>query len=177
MMMNDNDDNDVYDDWDEFDNRPSKSQLKRDAHELRELGTALIKLNDATLKTIPLSDELRQAIHEAQRINKHGALKRQLQYIGKLLRNADAEIIRDAYQQAVNHYQQDVKQFHRVEQWRDRLLKEGDAALGELIDEAPTADRQHLRQLVRSANKEKLDNKPPKSARELFQYLKSLFND
>lgn len=177
-MMNDDDqDDELYPDWDEFDDRPSKSQLKRDAHELKDLGAALIKLNEATLQTLPLSDELRQAINEARRINKHGALKRQIQFIGKLLRNSDAEQIRDAYEQAVNHFQQDVKHFHVIEQWRDRLLAEGDTALGELISQAPTADRQHIRQLVRSAHKEKLDNKSPRAARELFQYLKSLLHD
>ena len=109
-------------------------------------------------------------------MKKHGALKRQTQFIGKLLRKIDAEPIQSAYDSVTNHYREDVKQFHKLEEWRDRLLDEGDKALAELVDEFPEADRQHLRQMIRNVQNEKLKNKAPRTARELFQYLKQLLN-
>lgn len=152
----------------------SKSQRKRECHDLQELGNQLVKLADAELEKIPLPDDLYQAIVEARHIRQHGALKRQLQFIGKLMRNADAEAIRAAYDQTTNHYRQDIRQLHQLEQWRDRLLEQGDQALEELLADYPQANRQQIRQWIRSAHSEKLHNRPAKSARELFQYLKSL---
>lgn len=152
----------------------SKSQLKRDAHSLTELGKKLVQLNKASLAKIPLPDNLLDAVSSAQNIRQHGALKRQLQYIGKLMRKIDPEPIRIAYEAATNHYRADTQQLHQIESWRDRLLTEGDSALGELIEQHPEADRQHLRQLMRSAKRERERNKSPRAARELFQYLKEL---
>lgn len=157
---------------------PSKSQRKRDAHALQELGKALVDLNSAALARIPLPDDLRSAIIEAQRIRQRGALKRQLQFIGKLMREIDeVDAIRQAYQQATHPLQQDVAQHHRIERWRDRLIAEGDAALGDWLTEYPDTDRQHLRQLIRAAGREKAADKPPRSARELYRYLKEVTSD
>ena len=122
-----------------------------------------------------LPESLVKALDDARRIKKNSALKRQLQYIGKLMRHIDVEPIREQYLQMTNHYRQDVKGFHKLEEWRDRLVSEGDKALEELINEAPNTDRQHLRQLTRQAAKETKLKKPPKSAREIFKYLKTLF--
>ncbi len=152
----------------------SKSQLKREAHALLELGKKLVQLDGASLTKIPLPDNLLDAINNAKKIRQHGALKRQLQYIGKLMRKTDPEPIQAAYDTATNHYRTDTQQLHILENWRDRLLAEGDSALGELLNQYPHADRQHLRQLMRSAKKERELNKPPRAARELFQYLKGL---
>ncbi len=152
----------------------SKSQLKREAHALLELGKKLVQLDKASLEKIPLPDNLLDAINSAKKIRQHGALKRQLQFIGKLMRKTDAEPIQAAYEAATSHYRADTRQLHMLENWRDRLLAEGDNALGELLKQFPDADRQHLRQLMRSAKKERELNKPPRAARELFQYLKSL---
>jgi len=152
----------------------SKSQLKREAHALLELGKKLVQLDKASLAKIPLPDDLLGAINSAKKIRQHGALKRQLQYIGKLMRKTDPEPIQTAYDVATNHYRTDTQQLHILENWRDRLLDEGDSALGELLNQYPHADRQHLRQLMRSAKKERELNKPPRAARELFQYLKGL---
>ena len=153
----------------------SKSQLKREAHALLELGKKLVQLDKASLEKIPLPDNLLDAINNAKKIRQHGALKRQMQFIGKLMRKTDAEPIQAAYEAATNHYRADTRQLHMLENWRDRLLAEGDSALGELLKQFPDADRQHLRQLMRSAKKERELNKPPRAARELFQYLKSLY--
>ncbi len=152
----------------------SKSQLKRDAHSLTELGKKLVQLDKGSLAKIPLPENLLDAINSARNIRQHGALKRQLQYIGKLMRKTDPEPIQAAYEAATNHYRSDTQQLHEIENWRDRLLGEGDNVLGELLRQFPDADRQHLRQLMRSAKKERELNKPPRAARELFQYLKSL---
>jgi len=155
----------------------SKSQRKRDSHALQDLGTELVKLPVTDIDKLPLEDDLRQAILDAKRIKQHGALKRQLQFIGKLIRNSDADGIREAYQRLIDPYREDIKHFHLLEQWRDRLLRDGDDALQELLQDHPDIDRQHIRQLIRTANKERKANKPPKAARELFQYLKTLFGD
>lgn len=155
----------------------SKSQRKREATEAQKLGQDLVELDAKSLNTIELPENLRHAIDEARRIRSHGALKRQLQYIGKLMRTIELEPIRDQYSKIINHYNKDIKELHIIENWRDRLLDEGDRALEELISEAPATDRQHLRQLIRQSAKEKKLNKPPKSAREIFQYLKILFKE
>ena len=161
-----------YDDHDE--EWISKSQRKRDCHALQDLGTELVKLSQADLDKIPLDEELRQAIHEARRIKQRGAQKRQLQFIGKLLRQRDGEALREAYERVMHPFQEDIKHFHQLEKWRERLLDDGDAALEELLQEQPDIDRQHIRQLIRTARNEKKSNKPPRAARELFQYLKQL---
>lgn len=163
----------LYDD----DFPPSKSQLKRDAHEIKELGEAMINLSKADLAKIPLPEDILDAIRVAQKIPKRGALKRQIQLIGKLLRQTEIEPIRLAYHRVVNHYQEDVEQHHALEKWRDRLLDEGDKALTELLNQYPAIDRQHIRQLVRSTQKEKQNNKPPKSSRELFRYLREIIQE
>ncbi len=153
----------------------SKSQRKRDANDAQQLGKDLLKLDPNALKTIELPESLSQALDDARRIKKNSALKRQLQYIGKLMRHIDIEPIRDEYLKIINHYGKDIKELHRLENWRDRLLAEGDKALEDLVNEVVDVDRQHLRQLVRQSHKETKLNKPPKSAREIFKYLKTLF--
>ena len=171
-------DNENMHDNDPFDEAPvSKSQRKRDAQALQSLGESLVQLNKSALQQIPLPDDLHAAIVEAQRINQHGALKRQLQYIGKLMRQYEVEPIRQAYEKVTHSYREDVQQHHQLEQWRDRLLTDGDKALEALIQEYPAVDRQHIRQLVRRALKESASSKPPKAARELFRYLRQFLAD
>jgi len=153
----------------------SKSQRKREATAAQELGKDILTLSAEAQNSIELPETLRKALDDARRIKKNSALKRQLQYIGKLMRHMDIEPIREQYLKLTNHYRQDIKEFHHLEQWRDRLLSEGDKALEDLINEMPDTDRQHLRQLIRQSAKESKLNKPPKSAREIFKYLKSLF--
>jgi ribosome-associated protein len=170
-----NDYDDDLDDDSEEDIIISKSQQKREAEEAQKLGEDLLKLDVKSQKSINLPEDLSKALDDARRIKAHGALKRQLQYIGKIMRKVDLEPIRAEYEKIQNHYVKDIKHLHLLETWRDRLLDEGDKALEELIDNVPHIDRQHLRQLIRQAAKEKKFNKPPKSAREIFQYLKIIF--
>ena len=153
----------------------SKSQRKRDADAVQKLGKDILALSHDAQKSIDLPESLSNALDDARRIRKNSALKRQLQYIGKLMRTIDIEPIQEQYLKLTNHYDKDIKVLHNLENWRDRLLQEGDKALEDLLNEAPNADRQHLRQLIRQSAKETQLKKPPKSAREIFKYLKTLF--
>ena len=155
----------------------SKSQRKRDAEAAQQLGKDILGLSQEAQNSMELPESLSKALDDARRIKKNSALKRQLQYIGKLMRTIELEPIKEQYLKLTNHYDKDIKILHSLEKWRDRLLTEGDKALEDLVNEAPTADRQHLRQLIRQSAKETQLNKPPKSAREIFKYLKTLLGE
>lgn len=152
----------------------SKSQLKREANALQELGEALVKLNASQFNAITLPEHLRAAVVAARAITEHGAHKRQLQYIGKLMRDVDPTPIQQALDAFNNRSQQATTQFHQLERWRDRLLNEGDPALSEFLTEHPGADSQQIRQLLRNAAREAKANKPPAAARALFRYLREV---
>lgn len=154
----------------------SKSQRKRDMHALQALGQQLVELPKEQFEKITLKESLYDAIVDARNIRQHGARKRQLQYIGKIMRNIDAEPIQEQLNTIEGHSSQATQALHNIERWRDRLLKEGDHALEELVKQYQQADRQYLRQLLRNAQKEALTNKAPKSARALFRYLRELFD-
>ncbi|PVY72488.1 ribosome-associated protein [Pectobacterium versatile] len=149
----------------------SKSEIKRDAEALKDLGAELVELGKNALEKIPLDDDLRAAVELAQRIKKEGR-RRQLQLIGKMLRARDPEPIQTALDKLNNRHNQQVALFHKLEQLRDRLIEEGDDVVPDILALYPHADRQQLRSLVRNAQKEKATNKPPKSARQIFQYLR-----
>ncbi|KGD83651.1 ribosome-associated protein [Pantoea sp. PNA 14-12] len=151
----------------------SKSEIKRDAEELKRLGAELVDLGKNSLDKIPLDERLRTEIELAQRIKKEGR-RRQLQLIGKLLRSIDVEPIRTALDKLKNRHNQQVALFHKLEMLRDRLIEEGDEAMTDVLALYPQADRQQLRSMIRNAQKEKAGNKPPKSARQIFQYLREL---
>ncbi|GKW16850.1 hypothetical protein BSK71_02680 [Pectobacterium actinidiae] len=151
----------------------SKSEIKRDAEALKDLGAELVDLGKNALEKIPLDDDLRAAVELAQRIKKEGR-RRQLQLIGKMLRARDPEPIQTALDKLNNRHNQQVALFHKLEQLRDRLIAEGDDVVPDILALYPHADRQQLRSLVRNAQKEKATNKPPKSARQIFQYLREL---
>ncbi|NWA60080.1 ribosome-associated protein [Pantoea sp. B9002] len=151
----------------------SKSEIKRDAEELKRLGAELVDLGKNSLDKIPLDEQLRDAIELAQRIKKEGR-RRQLQLIGKMLRSRDEDPIRQALDKLKNRHNQQVALFHKLEILRDRLIEQGDDAVAEVFNLYPHADRQQLRSMIRNAQKEKATNKPPKSARLIFQYLREL---
>ena len=168
---------DVPDDQNEDDDDEiiwvSKSEIKRDAEELKRLGLEMVELGKNALDKIPLDEELRAAIELAQKIKKEGR-RRQLQLIGKMLRNRDVDPIRQALDKLKNRHNQQVALFHKLEALRDRLIEEGDDAVPEVLKLWPQADRQQLRSLIRNAKKEKEGNEAPKSARLIFQYLREL---
>ena len=151
----------------------SKSEIKRDAEDLKQLGEKLVNLTKANLTKVPLDDSLKDAIELAQRLQKE-ARRRQLQYIGKLLRSIDAEPIREALEKIENKHNQQQAMLHKLEILRDELVAKGDVALTDLLNEYPSADRQQLRNLIRAAQKEKEQNKPSKAYREIYQILKTL---
>lgn len=147
----------------------SKSEIKRDAETLKILGTKLVELGKNALERIPLDDDLRMAIELAQRIKREGR-RRQLQLIGKLLRQRDPEPIKIALDKLENRHNQQVALFHKLEQIRDRLIVD-DTVIEEIISQYPHADRQQLRSLSRNAKKEQTSNK---AARQIFQYLREI---
>ncbi|MEL7449556.1 MAG: ribosome biogenesis factor YjgA [Pseudomonadota bacterium] len=153
---------------------PSKSQRKRDMLALQAVGEALITLPDSQLATIPVPDNVLDAVMAARSMNSRGALHRQKQYIGKLMRNIDAAPIVDALEALRARERLQAARHHQTEQWRDRLIAEGDAALAEFIAQYPEADRQKLRQLMRAAAKPAASPSAPKAARNLFRYLREL---
>jgi len=156
--------------------KPSKSQLKREAEKLQELGSTLVKLPVSVLSKFFLPEDLFDAIKFAQSIKKNGALKRQLQFIGKLMRQHDTVKIQEIYNNYYLKQNQNKKEFHIYENWRDKFLNNDKSTFEEFITQYPDVDRQHLRQLQRLAIKEKKLDKPPKYARQLFSYIKENIN-
>lgn len=152
----------------------SKSQLKRDSHALQDLGKRLAALPAEQLAGIPLDDALREAIALARKIqNKRSALKRQYQFIGKLLRARDPEPIVTALAALDHQSQQSIQRHHQAEYWRDCIVEQGDAAIDALLEDAPGADRQKLRQLWRNHHNAKSDAKKTQQARLIYQEIKS----
>lgn len=153
--------------------RPSKTQRKREMHELQELGARLVQLPVQRLDALGLPDDLRRAVDEARRITKHEARRRQMQYIGRLMRGVDATPIRLAIDVVDGRSAAETAAMHRLERLRARLLQD-EAVLTELARDHPAADIQHLGQLRRNTLKEQEQGKAPRSFRELFRALRKL---
>lgn len=162
-------------DFDEdFSGEKSKSQIKRELHDLQVLGQRLTTLKPELLAKLPLSDALRKALDDAPKHSAHIARKRHIQYIGKLMRSADVDSITALIDQLDASTRQYNERFHALERWRDLLLSGSDAALQQFIEQYPEADAQHLRQLLRHAQHESAQGKPPAAARKLFKYIREL---
>lgn len=169
-MNEDNFDNLEYDD----ENWVSRSQKKRDVEALQDIGVRLVELKPDQLEKIDISDTLREAIIEAKRLTSRSAIRRHMQYIGKLMRNEDGEEIQAAIDRFDVTTQAHNQVFHKLEKWRDRLINNEKGMLDVILTEYPQTDMQHLRQLVRNAQKEQSQNKPPAATRKLFKYLREL---
>ncbi|MBI5450131.1 MAG: DUF615 domain-containing protein [Gammaproteobacteria bacterium] len=152
---------------------PSKSQRKRDVEALQDLGAELVRLNADLLRGIALPEALADAIHQARRITSHEGRRRQLQYIGKLMRTVDSVSIRAQLDQALGSSRQHTARLHAIERWRDRLLAD-DATLTELVAQYPQIDLPALRTLIRGARSEQAAGRPPRQFRALFQTLSQL---
>lgn len=152
---------------------PSKTRRKQDMDALQDIGGALIDLNDQQLASIALPETLRDAVLEARRLRANGARRRQLQYIGKLMRQVDPAPIREKLDGWRSTSAAQTAQLHRIERWRERLLAEP-GALAEFIADHPGADIQQLRTLVRNTELERVRGKPPKHFRALFQMVRGL---
>lgn len=169
MNRNDHDDEEDYRAV-----RPNKTQLKRECDALQKIGEELIALKSNDLAEIEMPDELAAAIDEARRIKSRSGLKRQRQYIGKIMRAIDHEPIVEQLNKVKHKHDTNTAAFKNIEHWRDRLIEEGHDAVTELIDNYPNIDRQHINQLVRQAQQEKKREKPPTAARKLFKYLQEI---
>jgi ribosome-associated protein len=154
----------------------SKTKQKQAMHELQALGEALLDLPAAQLDALQLPDALLRALREAKTIAAHGAKRRQIQYIGRLMRDIDAAPIRERLALARGESAQASARHRRLEQWRARLM-EDDAALTEFAQQFPRADTQILRTLIRNARREQKEAKPPRAFRELFRLLREAAAD
>jgi len=150
---------------------PSKTQRKKAMHELQSLGEQLVALNAEQLASVDLPEELRDAVREAWRVKSHEGRRRQLQYIGRLMREVDPAPIRERIAAWEGRSRQHTAREHAIARWRERLL-EDESALAEFARLHPCADLQHLRTLVRNASTERDAGRPPKSYRELFRALR-----
>ena len=164
---------------DEFEpeyDRPSKSELKRQSNELQKLGEQLIDAPRDRVKRVPMPEEVRDAILMCQTITNHEGRRRQLQYVGKMMRTLDEEeiaVIQRTIESWKGTSRAEAAALHALERRREKLLAD-DKALTQLLEEHPELDVQHLRTLIRNARKEQAENKPPKAYREIFQILKDL---
>ncbi len=156
----------------EEDIQPSRTKRKLDDRALQDLGEALVAVSEGQLAQLDLPERLHDAIQQARGISRFGALRRQMQYIGRLMREeGDAEAIRLRLDAWNGVSAEDTARLHLIERWRLRLL-EDEKAMETLIAQYPRADVQRLRTLVRNAKRESEAEKPPKSFRELFQVLR-----
>jgi len=153
---------------------PSKSQRKRDALAVQDLGRRLVELAPATLGRLGLSERLTAAVEETRKVTSHSARRRQLRWLAKVIASEDSEGVQRLLQTMDIEHDADNRRFHALERWRERLLEEADAALPALLERYPRADRQQLRTLIRAARKEREQDKPPAAARKLFRYLREL---
>ncbi|SEA22597.1 ribosome-associated protein [Paraburkholderia sartisoli] len=154
--------------------RPSKSQLKRDMHALQELGEALIALPKDALKRMPMPEALNDAVREARRITDHEGKRRQVQYVGRVMRgllDTETAALRTALDSYKGINKAETARLHWIERIREKLLAD-DAALTEFIRQHPAADPQEGRTLIRNARKEQQQAKPPRYFRELFRWIK-----
>jgi ribosome-associated protein len=151
----------------------SKTRRKREMLELQSLGAALVALPEAQVSGMRLEGRLLEAVLEAKRVKSHEARRRQLQYIGRLMRAVDPEPIRAQLAAVEGSSAQAAAAHRRLEAWRERLLAD-DTALTSFASEHPDADLQEIRALIRNARREQKDGKPPRAYRELFRALKAL---
>jgi len=149
----------------------SKTKRKQEMTALQKLGAKLVELPESQLAEMPMDEKLREAVLAARRIKSHEGKRRQMQYIGKLMRNVDPEPLRERLDAIDGHSARAAAQHRRLEGWRERLLAD-DGALTAFAAEYPDADIQAIRTLIRNTRKEQKEAKPPRSYRELFRLIK-----
>jgi len=159
--------------------RPSKSEMKRQVNALQDLGEQLVNEPRDRVKRVPMPEDVRDAILEAQTITNHEGRRRQLQFVGKKMRTLDEEEVA-AIKRVIDSWKgaskAETAALHAMERRREKLLAD-DNALTTLLGEHPELDAQHLRTLIRNARKEQAESKPPKAYREIYQILKQLDAD
>lgn len=155
--------------------RPSKSARKRAAHEAQDLGETLLTLREVDLAALALPEELLAALAEARRITSRAGLARQRQYIGKLMRTLDPQPIRAALAARGAVSAAETARLHRVEQWRERLIADGAAALAELQRSYPAIETSEWQRRISAAVAERDSARASGAGRELFRALRALF--
>lgn len=155
--------------------RPNKTALKKELVELQKLAGRLLEFSESRLKSLGISDKTTLALAEGRRLKKPDAIRRHKRYLAKLLSGEDTEPMTAFIDTIDGKHAANTHHFHQLELWRDRLIDEGDKALADFLQERPDADRQQLRQLIRKAEKERDQEKPPATARKLFKLLRTLY--
>jgi ribosome-associated protein len=174
MMHEHDDDSHVYVPRDE---RPSRSQLRREALDVLKLAQALASLSEAQLARVPLDDDLRAEVARTRSVHQQIARKRAEQFLAKQLRKldeADLEPMRAVLEHDREHARREAAALHGIEGWRERLIADGDVGLDQLMHAYPSADRPRLRQLARRARVEREGRKPLHAFHELFRALRDL---
>jgi len=161
-----------YDDINPDDYIKSKSQVKREMHALQAVGEQLVEMNEKQLATIPLDETMLDAIYIARKLPHKEARRRQIQYIGRLMREGNHEEICAAVEKLQNRSDQYIHRQHQVERYRDLLIQGDKQIFQTLVTSCPGLDVQHLRQLIRGAQKDLEENKPPAHARKLFTFIR-----
>lgn len=157
----------------DFDDLPSKSQRKRDMDALQDIGEELTQLNEQQLAGIELPENLRDAVLEARAMKRNEARRRQMQYVGKLMRQVDPAPIRVKLDGFLSVSAEHTARLHHIERWRERLLSDPQS-VSEFIAEFPATDSQQLRTLIRNTEQERARGKPPKNFRALFQMIREV---
>jgi len=152
----------------------SRTQKKKDDRALQRLGEELLNLSRDQLAAIAMPSELAEAVAMGRRMTRHGARRRQLQYIGALMRNIDPAPIRNALDDIHRGSHQKALVFKKLENWREALIEGDEKVIEEILIQCPGAERQRLMQLSRNARKEKQSGKGVKASRMLFRYLREL---
>ena len=163
------DPDDVYD-------GPSKSQKKRDVEALQDMGALLVELPDAQFKRIELPEELREAVAACRKITQNGALRRQKQFIGKLMRSVDPAPIQAQLDAFSGASAAETAKLHQAEKWRDKLIADNEE-LTLFLNTYPDTDATHLRQIIRNARDEAARSKPPKAYREIFRVIREAMQE
>jgi ribosome-associated protein len=157
--------------------RPNKTRRKRELAELQSLVMEIIKLGEGERDKLNLDSKFLEGVALAAKMKPSSGRNRQIKYLVKLLQKQDLEQVRQWFDNRDSKHSEENRRFHALEQWRDRLVEEGDAALGEFLQRYPRADRQQVRSLMRSASREKATGKPAGAGRKLFRLLREISAD
>ncbi|HSN22406.1 MAG TPA: ribosome biogenesis factor YjgA [Usitatibacter sp.] len=154
----------------------SKTRRKKRMHDLQAVGTELVQLSAEQLARIEMPEALREAVEDARRFTRHEARRRQMQYVGRIMRDIDAGPIVEQLAALKAPSKRQTALFHVAERWRQELLADA-AALERFAKEFPEADAQRIRTMVDEAREEKRTSRPPRRFRELFHALSAIVQD
>lgn len=154
--------------------RPNKSQIKRDIAVISDLCEEITQLAPAQIERIGLPENIKDAILEAASMPLKGARKRQMKFVTGLMRKIDLEPVQQQLDKIKTKSAHASRELHQLERWRERFLSDDKQVLSDFLEQYPDTDVQHIRQLIRNAQKELANEKPAKSSRLLFRYLREL---